>query len=287
MKKIILPLLAVCIALVFSCQKDDSLSKSVVTPPSTNPLDSLPKDLGGVHKAVVLGADSSPYGYYIYTPSAYSSNGPMFPLLVFLHGGEQIGNSKNNPIALDIILAAGPPHLIHIGAWAPEYPMIVASAQCHETSWDPIKVKQFIEFIMSSYQVDTLRVYLTGFSMGGYGTFDQLMSYGAGAHLAAAVSICGWGVALTAEKVKNASQVPLWVFHGELDLTVLPDFSKAIVKAINQLSPAVPAKITMYHGVGHDSWTQTYDGSGMGQADPDYDPCDRDIYSWMFLNSRK
>jgi len=172
------------IALLISCH-DDSPSKSTpppvttpppvvtpppVTPPSTNPLDDLPKDMGGVHKPVVLGADNSPYGYYLYTPSGYSPNGPRFPLLVFLHGSGQIGNSQNDPTDLDSVLREGPPHLILQGDWKPKYPMIVASAQCHEGSWDPIKVKEFVEFIRASYQVDTLRIYLTGLSMGGSGT---------------------------------------------------------------------------------------------------------------------
>src|SRR5258706_11187501 len=133
-------LLFVLIALVFSC-RDES--------PSPNPLAALPKDTGGVHKASVLGADGSPYGYYVYTPSGYSSNGPRFPLLVFLHGSGEIGNSATDAKALDKILVAGPPHLIQKGTWKPEYPTIVASAQCHDGWWDPNKVKQFIEFIMT------------------------------------------------------------------------------------------------------------------------------------------
>ena len=288
------------IALLISCH-DDSPSKSTpppvttpppvvtpppVTPPSTNPLDDLPKDMGGVHKPVVLGADNSPYGYYLYTPSGYSPNGPRFPLLVFLHGSGQIGNSQNDPTDLDSVLREGPPHLILQGDWKPKYPMIVASAQCHEGSWDPIKVKEFVEFIRASYQVDTLRIYLTGLSMGGSGTFDQLTVYGADSHLAAAVSISGGGD-FTEEKARKASQVPLWSFNGEDDQNVLPDFSKALVKAINELSPEVLAKITMYPGVAHDAWTETYDGTGMGKEDSAYDPFKMDIYSWMLQFSKK
>jgi predicted peptidase len=288
------------IALLTSCQ-DNSPSRSTpppvttrppvvtpppVTPPATNPLDDLPKDMGGVHKPVALGADNSPYGYYLYTPSGYSRNGPRFPLLVFLHGSGQIGNSKDNPSALDSVLHEGPPHLILKGAWAPKYPMIVASAQCHEGPWDTFKVKEFVEFIRSSYQVDTLRIYLTGLSMGGSGTFDQLTVYGGNSHLAAAVSISGGGE-LTADKATKAAQVPLWSFNGENDQNVLPDFSKALVKAINELSPVVPAKITMYPQVGHDAWTETYDGTGMGREDPAYDPFKMDIYSWMLQFSKK
>jgi predicted peptidase len=267
--------------LVFSCNED-----MPVKAPSSNPLANLPKDTGGVHKAVLLGADGSPYGYYLYTPSGYSSTGPRFPLLVFLHGYGEIGNSSSTPAALDKILVAGPPRLIKKGTWTPEFPMIVASAQCHDGWWDANKVKKFIEFVRSTYQVDTTRVYLTGLSMGGYGTYDQLTLFGANAHLAAAVVIAG-AVNVSTDKVKKASQIPLWAFHGEDDLTVLPGYSKAIVKAINDLKPEVPAKLTLYPGVGHDSWTKTYDGTGMGKEDPAYDPFSMDIYSWMLQYSKK
>jgi predicted peptidase len=279
MKKSSILLSFAFVALVFSC-KDDTPVKHA------NPLDDLPKDKGGVHKAVILGTDSSPYGYYIYTPFGYTSNGNRFPLLVFLHGSGQIGNSKNNPAALNNVLAAGPPRLIQNRTWAPKYPMIVASAQCHDAWWNPDKVKQFIEYIISAYQVDTLHVYLTGLSMGGYATYDQLTTFGAGSHLAAAVTISG-ATNVTADKTKKAAQVPLWAFHGELDTTVPPNFDKVMVKAINDLKPEVPAKLTLYPGVGHDSWTETYDGSGMGKEDPAYDPFSMDIYSWMFQYSRK
>jgi predicted peptidase len=266
-------------ALVFSC-KDNSPNKGTVD------LNNLPKDTGGAHKAVYLGTDTSPYGYYLYTPSAYTSSGPKFPLLVFLHGSGESGNSQITPSALDKVLANGPPRLIKKGTWAPKYPMIVASAQCHEGWWDANKVHQFIEFLYSTYQVDTVHIYLTGLSMGGFGTYDQLTVFGAKAHLAAAVTIAGGG-SITADKTKKASQVPLWAFHGEVDTTVSPDFDKTIVKAINQLNPAVPAKLTLYPGVGHDSWTVTYDGTGMGKEDPAYDPFKMDIYSWMFQYSKK
>jgi len=294
-KKLIILFFAFLSLLLPSCQ-DNSPARSIPPPvipnpqpvdppPSTNPLDKLPKDTGGLHNAVALGTDNSPYGYYLYTPSGYTSTGARFPLLVFLHGSGQIGNSQNNPAELNDILVAGPPYLIQQHRWAPKYPMIVASAQCHEGSWDPMKVNQFIEFIRSTYQVDTMRVYLTGLSMGGSGTFDQLTLYGANAHLAAAVPISGGGN-LTTEKAKNASSVPLWSFNGNDDLTVLPDFSKSLVKAINDLSPAVRAKITMYPGVGHDAWTETYDSTGIGKGDPAYDAFGMDIYSWMLQYSR-
>jgi len=277
MKKLII----IGISFVFfanSC-KDNS-------PGNANPLEALPKDTGGVHKAMVLGADNSPYGYYLYTPSGYTPTGPRFPLLIFLHGSGEIGNSQINPATLDKILVNGPPRLIKKGTWAPKYPMVVASAQCHDSWWDVNKVRQFTEFLRTTYQVDTLRIYLTGLSMGGFGTYDQLTVFGADSHLAAAVIISG-STNVTTNNAKKASVIPIWAFHGESDQTVLPAADIAMRKAINDLKPPVLAKLTMYPSVGHDSWTQTYDGTGMGKEDPAFDPFTMDIYSWMFQYSKK
>ena len=269
----------VFLTLLFSC-KDNSPAKG----PGT--LKDLPKDTGGIHKAIYLGADSSPYGYYLYTPSAYTSNGPRFPLLVFLHGSGEKGNSATDPAALDKILVSGPPRLIQKGTWKPEYPTIVASAQCHDGWWDANKVHQFIEFLYSNYQVDTVHIYLTGLSMGGFATYDQLTVFGAKSHLAAAVPIAGSGF-ITADGTKKASLVPFWAFHGADDTTVLPDFDKSFIPAVNALNPTIPAKLTMYPATGHDSWSKTYDGTGMGKEDPAYDAFKMDIYSWMFQYGKK
>ena len=269
---------------LISCQDDSSSSKPEFRS-STHPLVNLPKDKGGVQTAFVLGANASPYGYYLYTPSDYKSTGPRFPLLIFLHGSGEVGNSSVNPQALGNLLVHGPPKMIQNGTWAPKYPMIVASAQCHEMWWDIDKVLKFTEFLMANYQVDTSRIYMTGLSMGGYATWDQIMMLGKKSHITAVVPICGGG-AIYPDWTKNASQFPIWAFHGEEDRTVFPDFDIAIWKAINDLKPVIPAKLTLYPATGHDAWTETYNGTGMGLADPAYDPFDMDIYSWMFEYSK-
>ena len=261
------------IGLLVSC--DDS------SPTPSGLLEDLPADTGGEHNAHPLGSDASPYGYYLYTPSSYSHDGPKFPLLIFLHGSGETGNSQTNATVLKKILVHGPPKLIEKGTWQPKYPMIVASLQCHEGWWDPGKVKSFTEFMMNNLQVDTTRIYLTGLSMGGFGTWDLLTMYGKKSHITAAVPICGGG-SMTNTRVAQAALFPIWAFHGEDDKVVYPDFDKAMWKAINALNPVVPAKLTMYPATSHDSWTKTYDGTGMGTGDSAYDPFDTDIYTWMF-----
>jgi predicted peptidase len=279
-------ILAILAAAAISCH-DSGMTESA-KPPDTpfNPLDTLPKDTGGKNAAIALGQDGSPYGYLFYTPSGYKSTGVKFPLLIFLHGSGEIGNSTNDATELNTIAIYGPPELINNGTWSPKYPMIVASPQCHESWWDYQKVKQFIEFVSTTYKVDTTRIYLTGISMGGYGTYDQLTAFGKGSHLAAAVPISGSGT-LSTIATANASEVPLWSFHGEADTVVSVSFDKAIHTAINALDPKIRAKLTVYPGTGHDCWTETYNGTGMGKEDPAYDPFAIDVFTWMLQFKRE
>ena len=268
------------VVFLISCGKDDP------SPAAT--LETLPEDTGGTQTAHIFGSDASPYGYYMYTPTGYKSDGPKYPLLIFLHGSGEIGNSSVNAKNLDKVLANGPPKLIKAKTWKPKYPMLVVSLQCHDSWWDVDKVKKVTEFMMANYAVDTTRIYMTGLSMGGFGVWDQLTIKGKSSHITAAVPICGSGY-VNADRTKKASNFPIWAFHGDADQTVLPAFDKEMNKAINALTPApaVRAKLTMYPGVGHDSWSMTYNGTGRGKEDKNYDAFDMDIYEWMLQYQKK
>lgn len=255
-----------------SCSKNESA-------PDYKELQNLPKDTGGIHSAVVYNSTVNPYGYYIYTPSGYEKNDAVYPLLVFLHGSGEKGNSTTDASVLKKVLANGPPKLINAKKWAPKYPMIVVSPQCHDSGWNPAKIHKLIAMIVQNYRINTGRIYLTGLSMGGYGTYSYVEAYADTGYVAAVVPVCGGG---NTSKAKSYKNVPLWAFHGDADLTVLVSQSINMVNAINALSPAVKAKLTIYPGVAHDSWTRTYDGSGMGTGKAEYDPFNLSIYDWMF-----
>ena len=272
----------VLLALSFAC-KNEAVKPIVPLP---NPLDKLPKDTGGNHLAFPLGSNESPYGYYLYTPSAYTDTGPKFPLLIFLHGADAIGNSRDTAANLDKVLMAGPPQLIHDSKWSPKYPMVVATPQCHWGWWAYDSIRLFINLMRTKYQVDTTRVYLTGLSMGGFGTYDQITLFGKNSYLAAAVSVSGAGT-VSPEMIRNAAQVPFWAFHGEKDTIVDPGFDIEINRAINNLHPTAEHKLTLFPGVGHDAWTQTYNSTGIGHEDPSYDAFEMDIYTWMLQYKRE
>ncbi len=145
--------------------------------PSAATLDDLTADTGGVHTPFHLGATNSPYGYFVYLASAYKGAKHQYPLLVFLHGSGEKGNSESNPVILEKVLRNGPPRLIEKMEWNPAHPMIVVSPQCHDGGWNAGKIHGFIQYISRIYRIDESRVYLTGLSMGGFGAFNYLQTY--------------------------------------------------------------------------------------------------------------
>jgi predicted peptidase len=276
----IITLLLLFLAFTCSCIRDLTVAPYG---PLFDDLAVLPKDTGGLHKAVTL-STAVPYGYYIYTPSGYDTANAAYPLLIFLHGAGEKGNSASNPTVLNLVLKNGPPFLIDSKKWAPTWPMIVVSPQCHDSWWNATKVHELIGLIVQNYRVNRRRVYMTGLSMGGYGTFTYIEAYSSRGAIAAAVPICGGG---DPSQASNYMSTPLWAFHGEADGTVPVANSINMVQAINALNPAVRAKLTIYPKVGHDSWTITYDGTGMGAESKEYDPFDESIVEWFFKYTKQ
>jgi len=124
---------------------------------------------------------------------------------------------------------------------------------------------------------------MTGFSMGGRGTFDYVSTYGDASYTAAVVPIAGWSVINEGEPFKN---VPLWAFHGGADPSVPLSGSINMVNAINNNEPNIEAKLTIFPGVNHFSWPRVYDSSGIGTESNNYDPFRMTIYDWMLQYSK-
>jgi len=191
------------------------------------------------------------YDYLLALPSGYDEDSTKrWPLVVFLHGAGERGAK------VEQVMRHGPPKLIAAGK---SIPAIVISPQCQPGQiWNPHAVHALTQHIMQSHRVDEARVYLTGLSMGGFGTWETAMEY---PHTySALVPICGGaGVRFVmAEKIKH---IPIWIFHGEKDTVVEPSFSTRMNEVLTKLG-AQP-KLTLYPGVGHDAWTATYDNQTM------------------------
>jgi predicted peptidase len=182
--------------------------------------------------------------YLLYLPGGYDKEDKAWPLVLFLHGAGESGRDLNK------VKIHGPPKLIEAGK---KFPMIVVSPQSPRMGWDVPTLNALLDEIVATHKVDKDRVYVTGLSMGGFGTWALAAAYPD--KFAAIMPICGGGDPHDAVKLKHLG---IWVFHGAKDNVVPPNRSENMVKALKEHG-AKNIQFTLYPNAGHDSWTQTYD----------------------------
>jgi predicted peptidase len=198
--------------------------------------------------------------YLAYAPKGYTETKEKWPLILFLHGAGERGNDLN------MLKRAGPPMLVGRIAM----PFVVVSPQCPHNRWWPEKqflksLETLIDQLINDYSIDPDRIYLTGLSMGGYGTWS--LAAHCPKKFAAIAPICGGGKPKTAKRILK---IPTWVFHGARDQVVPIDGSQKMVDALKAIGSNV--KFTVYPRAGHDSWTATY-------RNPE-------LYKWFLAHSR-
>ncbi|MCP4608682.1 MAG: prolyl oligopeptidase family serine peptidase [Planctomycetes bacterium] len=197
--------------------------------------------------------------YLLFLPEGYGKKRQSWPLMVFLHGAGERGNVLNK------VAVHGPPKIVKNKK---DFPFILVSPQCPEGDWWTEKVEVLINLvddIATRYKVDKKRIYLTGLSMGGYGTWALASAYPE--RFAAIAPICGGGSRIMSLRLKD---IPIWVFHGAKDRVVPLEESEEMVNAIRKRGGDV--KFTIYPDAGHDSWTESYNN--------------QELYDW-FLEHRK
>lgn len=173
-----------------------------------------------------------------------------YPLVFFLHGYGECGPEDGS--ALDRVAVHGYPKHILQGR---EYPFILVAPQCPLGRYWGCFVEPLDRLLrdrLAALPVDPDRVILTGLSMGGTGTWLWGMGYPE--RFAAIAPVCGTGVTWYGEALKN---VPVWAFHGDCDDVVPPAESLNMVSAVNRHGGH--AKLTLYHGTGHNAWDFAYD----------------------------
>lgn len=184
--------------------------------------------------------------YLLYLPADYEKEkNKQWPLVLFLHG---IGERGNDLAKLKV---NGPPHMVDQGK---QFPFILVAPQCPDTEWWENEIDilfALLDDIEAKYRVDKNREYLTGLSMGGYGTWTMVAKQPT--RFAAIAPICGGGQPETASLIKD---VPMWVFHGDKDDSVPLKKSQDMVDAIK--AAGGNPKFTIYPNAGHDVWTTTY-----------------------------
>jgi len=241
----------------------------------------LPPDSGGKHTAFPLGTTNAVFGHYVYTPGGYDESDSAYPLLIFLHGWDPSGYTGTDSSELDeLLFGTTPPGLIKNGRWNPSFPFVVASPRLKFFPyWNHNQIHDFIEYIISNYNINTKRIYLTGLSLGGGGTWYYVGERGDNHYVAAIVPISAGG---EERIVSNLTNIPIWAFHGSNDAIVLAhqDYgSLPLVNAINALNPSLNAKVTIFNGTGHDAWSWVY--SNQFTTNTLNDLFDVSIYDWL------
>lgn len=199
----------------------------------------------------------APLPYLLYAPDTAVN----VPLVLFLHGAGERGDN------LEKLKAHGLPNVLETRNPFPE-PALVVAPQCTADSWWTLKLnglESLLNTVQKQYPVDPTRIYLTGLSMGGYGAWHLALKDPA--RFAALVPVCGGGIPPLAAKLKN---LPAWAFHGADDAVVPLSASTKMVEALKKSKGNV--KLTVYPGVGHNSWTKAY-------SEPE-------LYTWMFAQRR-
>jgi len=195
--------------------------------------------------------------YLISIPDGYGKDTVLkWPVLLFLHGSNEMGND------LLKVNENGPPKLIKEGK---KLPFIVISPQLRYFQfWNPDLLMNLLKKISSEYRVDEDRLYLTGLSMGGFGTWYTAMKY---PDLFAAIApVCGGGNPKDAWKIRH---LQVWIFHGAKDHTVPLSRSVEMASSLVQYGNL---RFTIYPEADHDSWTETYSNDS--------------LYTW-FLSHRR
>jgi predicted peptidase len=210
-----------------------------------------------VVKAPRQTAQSGAFSYWLYLPPEYGKTDRSWPLVMFLHGAGERGDN------LDRVKVHGPPKLIDRGR---DFPFIVISPQCPKNQWWPTaKLFALLDDVSQKHTVDKDRVYLTGLSMGGFGTWA--MACEQPNRFAAIIPICGGGDPKKAAQIRH---IPTWVFHGGKDGVVPISRSQDMVDALR--AAGGEPKLTIYPNRGHDSWTPTYANDA--------------VYEWMLKQRR-
>jgi|SRR5665213_869651 len=192
-----------------------------------------------------------------------------YPLVIFLHGSGERGNDNEAQLKWGVENFATD-EMMHL------HPSIVIAPQCpNGKGWSnfsntnhgsmsikstPSKQMELLIALIHQAEkklpVDTNRIYITGLSMGGFGTYDAIERHPE--IFAAAVPVCGGG---DVSKASEIAHIPIWIFHGSEDPTVNPQYSLDMAEALRKAG-AHPG-LTMYPETGHFSWIAAYSDPAM------------------------
>jgi len=216
----------------------------------------------GFHKKTFKNADGATSPYVVFIPHGYDGT-KEFPIILFLHGAGETKGGTKEPVEVGIGSA--------IKKREKTFPFIVVIPQSEKRTWqassdDGKRAIAILDESIKAYKVDTKQQYLTGLSMGGFGTWS--IAAAMPDRWAAIVPICGGGNPKDAEKIKD---IPCWCFHGDADNAVPVKRSQDMIAALKEAGGK--PKYTEYPKVGHNSWDMAYG--------------DDKLYPWMLEHKTK
>lgn len=206
--------------------------------------------------------------YSLFLPEGYSAS-KKYPVIFFLHGAGERGSDYTTATKILEPLFTNNADIVRNS--------IIIVPQCpsngwwnlddggYEKGWLAAAVRLLYN-VEENYACDTNRIYVMGLSMGGYGTWSVLQRYGE--LFAAGVPICGWGDPTQASKMTD---IPIWIYHGELDDTVSIDKSESMYNAITGAG-GKKIKFTRLERTSHSAWLEAF--------------ADRELISWMFSQNK-
>lgn len=167
------------------------------------------------------------YKYLTYTPVDYSEDTTKtYPLIIYLHGGSHRGNDRNK------LYGYGIPRQYKKGR---NFPFIIVSPQCPTLiRWSTDNwFENFIDEVKNKYRIDTNRVYLTGVSLGGAGTWYLAIKYPD--IFAAIAPMCGFTshIAYIDHNIENLNNMPIWAFHAKSDISCPYEETERVVNMFN------------------------------------------------------
>ncbi len=197
------------------------------------------------------------YNYILNKPQLLNEKKP---LIIFLHGAGERGND------VEKVKVHGPLKYIQNNV----LDAFILAPQCPENEmWESESLYQLIMKTVKENAIDPNRIYLTGLSMGGWGTWN--LAYAHPETFAAVVPICGFADRVPMLDPCKLQNVPIRIFHGLIDDVVSVDESIVMYKKLKNCNQNV--KLTIFDDANHDSWTRVYDSP--------------DIYNWMLSQSKK
>jgi len=197
--------------------------------------------------------------YLLYLPAEYEAKQTeQWPLVLFLHGSGEKGDN------IEKVKIHGPPKLVSQGK---QFPFVLVSPQCPaDTRWNAEELAKLLDELTNTYRIDKQRLYVTGLSMGGSGTWSLVSA--CPDKFAAAMPLCGRG---DLESVAALAKTPIWVLVGAKDRSGTVQNCQEMAAAL--AAAGCEGRFTLYFQLPHDCWTVTYNNP--------------ETYEWLLSHKRQ